>query len=1388
MNRAVMRIKHELERMPPHQFIWFLAPNVTLCEQQAEYISSQVPSQIKLLTGADGVDRWTQQSLWDDVLTGVKVLVTTYQILLDALTHGFVRMESLSMMVFDEAHNCVGKHPGAKIMLSFYHKEKEKGHYVPYILGLTASPVMRSDPTSLEKIEITLDSRCRTPTHARSELLLHVKLPTLSEVFYQTSNTAELLGGYTTTVSTLGKAFANLNIFEDPYVLDLRRQDTEKSRRSLEKVLLNHKTWCFGQMKAFHAFALKVCQELGNWAADYYVSTVVTKFLKIAGEVEDSFGGMWDVTTAEKQYLANALQKVEINPAASKLPDPPLVSDKVQQLINILIRESNSFRGIIFVQERVMVSVLAYLLSIHPSTCDRFKIGMMTGTSSHSYRGRNISEFVSLDSQVDTLVEFRAGRINLVIATSVLEEGIDVPACNVVICFQKPANLKSFVQRRGRARQRDSKLILLLEETPDNKTTDWHKLEMEMRKMYEDDMRILQELMKIEESEEHDNRFFKVEKTGAILDLDNALPHLHHFCATLPAKEYVDLRPEFLCTKAAGDHLRSRVILPLSVNEQVREAESLQLWKSEKNANKDAAFQAYVGLYRGGLVNDNLLPILRHSTDVDDLKSTKVETRASIMLVSEQMSPWINIAKAWGVSQLTQATITVGTLSLQVFLPTELPFIPPFPLYWDQETELVVEVSLGQCSVQSHLVTNANDDTHIILQAAFGHRFSVASDGFVMLFGSTTGLLQQDNNGTSIMQSWQEHGNVNLIGLVRDNLDPNIRYIFRDLLSTKPPIQQVQQPYEKYQDAPDIPHVVVKRLPRRSNFLHQVIASDSPPSQKPYSVTLPFSRCIIDRLPFSYVQLGLFIPSIMHRFSVYLLASILSSTILKEVQILDISIVVTAISASSAREEGNYQRLEFLGDSILKLCASIQLIAEYPLWHEGLLSAKKDRLVANSRLSRAAVETGLDRFIITKQFTAQKWRPLYIKDLLQTRTDLKRKLSSKVLADVVEALVGAAMVNGGLPKALKCLQTFLPELQWLPLLNRQSILYLRAPDVEMPETLKPLQSLLGYQFKKPSLLIEALTHASSNSGSQSLERFEFLGDSILDNIIVTAMFAHQPELSHFQMHLLRTALVNADFLGFICMEFSLSSTTSTIVEVKSKDGNGGLGSRFEAQTEEVKTPLYKFLRHSSPQLTQLQRLTSLQHQALRPAILNIIESGTYYPWALLSRLQLHKFYSDIIESLLGALWIDSGSLFVCTEFVKKLGILPYCSRILNENVGVWHPKEELGVLADSEEVKYRVSILKAGEVVEDEDRKEGGVKGRYVCEVFVGDEMVVRYAGGVDKDEVRTSAAEKAVEILRGRTKRTSSREERKRKDMSGVRDVKASVVMDGDDVVMSHE
>lgn len=255
-----------------------------------------------------------------------------------------------------------------------------------------------------------------------------------------------------------------------------------------------------------------------------------------------------------------------------------------------------------------------------------------------------------------------------------------------------------------------------------------------------------------------------------------------------------------------------------------------------------------------------------------------------------------------------------------------------------------------------------------------------------------------------------------------------------------------------------------------------------------------------------------------------------------------------------------------------------------------------------------------------------------------------------------------------IPKALKCLQVFLPELIWQSLDIRQETIFQRVPNAELPPTMQLLEHLIGYTFKTKVLLIECMTHASSTTGSQSLERLEFLGDSILDNIVVTSMWKQEPELSHFQMHLLRTVLVNADFLAFICMEWATELEKSGLVEIKTLDETGKVFSEFEEVSTTLSIPLWRFMRHMSSKLGVEQVAMAKRHAELRNEINNAIKHGTHYPWALLAKLQAQKFYTDIIESLLGAVWIDSGSLDVCQEMVERIGILNYLRRILKETV------------------------------------------------------------------------------------------------------------------------
>lgn len=72
--------------------------------------------------------------------------------------------------------------------------------------------------------------------------------------------------------------------------------------------------------------------------------------------------------------------------------------------------------------------------------------------------------FMKSSQQSTILKQFKNGEFNVLVSTSVVEEGLDVRKCNLVVRFDGLMNYREYAQSKGRARARHSKFIVMAEE------------------------------------------------------------------------------------------------------------------------------------------------------------------------------------------------------------------------------------------------------------------------------------------------------------------------------------------------------------------------------------------------------------------------------------------------------------------------------------------------------------------------------------------------------------------------------------------------------------------------------------------------------------------------------------------------------------------------------------------------------------------------------------------------------------------------------------------------------------------------------------------------------------------------------------------------------------
>lgn len=1216
------------------KFSIFLAQTVSLVIQQAKYIQNNTSLSVLMLVGEMDTETW-DINRWNDELSDKEVLVMTAQVLLNILRRGFFNFSQVKFLVLDECHHARKKHPFNRIMQEFYLPIDPEDR--PRVLGLTASPILTLKKTSIPKalVEIQNNLNCRIYSVEDVERNDSVARRSHEEIAVYTVSGIEfrrrnLLRLYIERTNPPNEELRNL---VDSFVYVLESEG----------------------VKAMVAF-IEDCKILAKRKNIYKVFENVTQ------------------TDILSQYLDEIYQFCIENFAQAE-EDAESTSTKYKCLQQILLKQMRKDKnGIVFVKRRLDAFCIAYLIKTDPKLNEIASAFSYVGHSSTEVKG------ISAKRQANQLELFRSGSFNLMIATSVAEEGLDIRTCDLVVRFDPPNHLSGYLQSRGRARDRASKFIVMLEEFDSMQNDVLSEL-----RAYEEKMLSSWQLLHAELSEdaEFEETTYTIESSGALLTLQSSVAVLQTFCSALPTDGFCALVPLFK-TKSVGNAFACDIELPL--NSPIPGIKG-ELCQSKALAKAKSAFALCVQLHRMGALDDHLMPE-REKKMGTTLEAKEVArqlgSRKRVQEYEWNGRPFESIvevnadtlfyAYAIGIAYENEENVLESILLLQEQLPRDE----------------VIEILLENCKVEVKTVSvKYSGDVcvskeqyfqlmkyHYILWSSISRVVKLNPEALQFLCEqrAPSYIISPGIKGqidwmmvSKVLQAFNEH---NLsIPLEIDNASSTIQHdtVIYPLAggdTTQPshqlfsidhpidlkPLDDVLTQSTGIQIKQYLPHNLpvdpstelhkVSRMAKAKNILFMSKEDKKVPLLpiKQNDLYLPLQYCKTHPLPMAAVSAASGLPGILEA----LQDSLMACRLVRDLKLPSFGLykdgpsasLVEAISLSSAMRNKDYERLENLGDRVLKFTLSVYFYEIFPTKDEAQLSTLCHYYYSNYKLYLAATQFKLTKYFIVDPLFLKNWIPWELRDSFDVRTRLPYRMSDKVLADVVEALLGAVYLDYG----LKGVHVFLKDvIQYYDdmdeRLKHQSSTFvpLSASEEQMDglvsrfsHKVEFVENAFGYTFKNPLLAIQALTHISSRfTGLSCNQRLEFLGDAIVDLVYLDYLWKTNLGSTPSEFTKMRGFLVGNCTFGVLTYMMGLNRHLI----------------QFSVAVAEAINDFELKIHALIPDFTPGDPITA-------ELVLQVFSDPVRPP----------KFLGDLFESVLGAIWIDSGCDFeVMQRTILTLG-------------------------------------------------------------------------------------------------------------------------------------
>nr|QNO57415.1 ATP-dependent RNA helicase SrmB [Methanosarcinales archaeon ANME-1 ERB7] len=445
--------------------VLFLAPTRPLVEQHSAFLNDVLninPSVIQKLTGNVLADK--RAKLWDDA----KIIVSTPQIIENDLLSNRIDLSTVSLIIFDECHRAVGNYSYVYIAEKYAEQAIE-----PLVLGMTASP--GSDKEKIKGICISLGVKkveSRTEYDSDVAQYIHKK-----DIEWRTLDVPVAIKKQKRILdAVLDERIGELQKLG--YVRKKRGKDvTKKELLELRKIitvqLATQKHADLYKALSLQAEVLKIKHAIdlietqGIFAVNRYFGRLKNEALSKDG------------SKAAKRLLRDERFVNAMNMAASYEGEHPKLN-AVIQILQDEFRVNPNTRIIVFTNYRDTAEMIISGLQDQNSEEEGIRAVKFIGQASKAE-----DKGLKQKEQVEIITKFKAGDYNVLVATSVAEEGLDIPATDLVLFYEPiPSAIRS-IQRKGRtARKKVGKVIVLIAKGTKDEAYYWlsRSKEREMRK------------------------------------------------------------------------------------------------------------------------------------------------------------------------------------------------------------------------------------------------------------------------------------------------------------------------------------------------------------------------------------------------------------------------------------------------------------------------------------------------------------------------------------------------------------------------------------------------------------------------------------------------------------------------------------------------------------------------------------------------------------------------------------------------------------------------------------------------------------------------------------------------------------------------------------------